>query len=259
MFSSPQSWQEAGISATAELTKAPQSADHRAARYRAVAAVLFVLAVATAVLLAKDFLTLDRLRNEQFRLLAFVDQRYVLAVAIFVLVYVIACACAVPGIVLLTIAGGLVFKPVPATAYIAFGATLGAIILYVVTRFVATDWVMARAGPWAQRTEEGFRRNAWTYMFLLRLIPLFPFVMVNFVAALLRVPFKVFVVGTFFGVLPGTFVYATLGAGIGDVLAMGSEIDFAGALLQPSVIGALAGLAALAVIPLVYRKFAARP
>lgn len=254
MLLSPQSWQEAGISATAELTKVP-----RAARRRAVAAVLFVLAVATAVLLAKDFLTLDRLWNEQFRLLAFVDQHYVLAAAVFVLVYVIACACAVPGTVLMTIAGGLVFKPVLATAYIAFAATLGAILLYLVTRFVATDWVRARAGPWAQRTEEGFRRDAWTYMFLLRLIPVFPFVMINFVSALLRVPLKVFVVGTFFGILPGTFVYATLGAGIGDVLAMGSEIDFASAMLQPSVIGPLAGLAVLAIIPLAYKKLAARP
>ena len=221
--------------------------------------MLFVLAAATAVLLAKDFLTLDRLRNDQFRLLDFVDRHYVGAVAIYVLVYIAATACAVPGAVLLTIAGGLIFAPIPATAYIAVGATLGAVLLYLITRFVATDWVRARAGPWAQRAEDGFRRDAWTYMFLLRLIPAFPFVMVNFAAALLRVPLKVFIVGTFFGILPGTFVYATLGAGIGDVLALGSDIDFAGAMLQPSVIGALAGLVALALIPLAYKKFTGSP
>lgn len=212
-----------------------------------------------AIYLARDYLTLDRLRAEQDQLLAFVDRNYLAAVAAYLTVYALICTFAVPGSVFLTIAGGLVFTPFVATGYVAVGATAGATALYLITRYSATDWVRARTGPWAARLEDGFRRDAWSYMFILRLVPVFPFFIVNLASALIRVPFKVYVIGSFFGIMPGTFVYATLGAGISDILAMGGDVDLVGVLRQPTVIGSFAGLAALAVVPLIYKKFASRP
>lgn len=230
----------------------PDAAGNR----RLAVAVGFILLAGLVIFTARDVLTVDRLREEQHLLAAFVDRNYVAAVAVYLLAYAVLCACAVPGTVLLTIAGGLIFSPLVATVYVAASATTGAIALYLITRYAATDWVRARTGPWAARLEAGFRRDAWSYMFILRLVPLFPFVMINLASALLRVPFKVYAIGTLFGVMPGTFVYATLGAGIGDVLAMGDKVDLAGALLQPTVIGSFVGLAVLAVVPLAYKRLA---
>lgn len=225
-------------------------------RKRLLAAIAFAVVAASVIAVARDVLTIDRLRAEQLWLVDVVQRHYVIAVVAFVCAYAVLCACAVPGIVLLTIAGGFVFSPIPATAFIAVGATAGAVALYLIVRFTATDWVHARVGPWAGRLEDGFRRNAWSYLLILRLVPLFPFVVVNLTAAFLRVPFRIYVIGTFFGLMPGTFVYATLGAGIGDVLAAGGTLDLRGALMQPNVIGSLGGLAVLAILPLLYKRWA---
>ena len=92
---------------------------------------------------------------------------------------------------------------------------------------------------------------------MLRLVPLFPFFLVNLVPAFLGVSLRLYVVGTFIGIIPGTFVFATVGAGLGSVFDQGGEFSAAG-ILTPQIITALVGLAVLALIPVVYKKIKAR-
>ena len=207
---------------------------------------------------ARDYLTLESLNANRGRLLEFVEANAVSAVLIFVGVYIAAVALSVPGAIWLTIAGGFVFGPLAATLYIVAAATMGAAIVFTLARYVFADVLRARAGTALKKMEAGFTANALSYMLVLRLVPLFPFFLVNLVPAFLGVSLRTFVIGTFFGIIPGTFVFATVGAGLGDALAAGAEVDPSAVLRQPTVIGALLGLAALALVPAIYRRIKRR-
>ena len=105
--------------------------------------------------------------------------------------------------------------------------------------------------------ESGFRENALNYLLVLRLIPLFPFFVVNLVPAFLGVSLRIYVLGTLVGIIPGSFVYATVGAGLGSIFDSGEEFSLKG-ILTPEIVTALVGLAILAIVPVIYKKFRAR-
>jgi uncharacterized membrane protein YdjX (TVP38/TMEM64 family) len=106
--------------------------------------------------------------------------------------------------------------------------------------------------------EAGFRENALSYLLVLRLIPLFPFWLVNLVPAFLGVSTFTYVIGTFFGIIPGTFVFASVGNGLGAVLDAGEDPDAAAIIFQPAVLGPLVALAVLSLLPVAYKKYQAR-
>ena len=105
--------------------------------------------------------------------------------------------------------------------------------------------------------EEGFRRDALSYLLVLRLIPIFPFWLVNIVPAFLGVPLRTYVLGTFVGIIPGSFVYASVGNGLGAVFDAGGTPDL-GIIFAPAILLPIVGLAVLALLPIVYRRFKAR-
>jgi len=112
----------------------------------------------------------------------------------------------------------------------------------------------ARAGPWVRRFEAGFRRNGLNYLLVLRLIPIVPFWLLNLVAGAIGLRLRTYVIGTFVGMIPVTFIYASLGSGLGTVIGQGRPPDLA-ILLHPSVSLPILGLAALALLPIVYRRW----
>jgi uncharacterized membrane protein YdjX (TVP38/TMEM64 family) len=175
----------------------------------------------------------------------------------FIVAYAALVAVSVPGAALLTITGGFLFGPWLGTAYTVVGATAGATIVFLAAR-AGLAGLAARAGPWARRIEEGFRDNALNYLMVLRLIPLFPFWLVNLVAGAAGLPLSVFVLGTFVGIIPVTFILASLGNGLGALVAEGRSPDI-GILFQPSVLLPILGLAVLALLPVVIKRFRSAP
>lgn len=171
---------------------------------------------------------------------------------VYVLIYAVAVACSVPGATVMSVAGGYMFGQVPATAYTVVGATLGATALFLIARTALGDVLRAKAGPAIKKMEAGFQENALSYLLVLRLIPLFPFWLVNLVPAFLGVSLRTFVIGTFFGIIPGTFVYVSIGAGLESLLHQGEACSLSGAL-TPQVVTALVGLAVLALLPVAYK------
>ena len=220
-------------------------------------AVLIGALVLVFLLGIDDYLSLDALRDNREWLLAQVADHRLLSVLIFMVAYASAVALSVPGATVLTIAGGFLFGQILATAYAVVAATVGATIVFIVARSALHDVLRARAGPWLKRMEAGFAENGFSYMLVLRLIPIFPFFVVNLVPAFLGVPLGTYVVGTFFGIIPGTFVYASVGAGLGSIFESGAELTPAG-VLTPEIITALVGLALLALLPVIYKRLAAR-
>ena len=204
-----------------------------------------------------DYLSFEALSQHRADLVAFAAANTVLSVVAFVLVYVLITALSLPGGVWMTLAGGFVFGGALAGVYVVIGATIGATLIFLAARYAFADLFRARAGSALSKMEAGFRKNALNYLLVLRLVPLFPFWLVNLVPALLDVKLRTYMVATFVGIIPGTFVYAYVGAGLGAVFESGVAPDL-GVIFQPAVFLPLLGLAVLAVIPIIYQKMKAK-
>ena len=204
------------------------------------------------------YLSFEVLRENRVALLSWVEQQGLVAGLIFMAVYAAAVAFSLPGGAVLSITGGFLFGTVLGALYIVIGATVGATALFIIAKTALGDFLRAKAGPWLQKMEAGFRENALSYLLVLRLVPLFPFFVVNLVPAFLGVSLGTYIIGTFFGIIPGVFVFASVGAGLGSIFDAGETFSASG-ILTPQIIIALVGLAVLALIPVVYKKIKARP
>ncbi len=204
------------------------------------------------------YVTFQALNDNRMVLTAFVENQGALAVLAFILVYALSTALSLPGGAILTVTGGFLFGTWFGTLYAVIGATAGAIAVFLIAKTSLGETLRAKAGPALRKMEAGFRENALSYLLVLRLIPLFPFFLVNIVPAFLGVSLRTYALATFFGIIPGAFVFASVGSGIGSVFdQMNAEFDPA-SVLTPQVITALVGLALLSLLPIAYKKFKAR-
>lgn len=194
------------------------------------------------------FLTLEALKENRDRLLAFTDANYAGTVGLFIISYIAVTGLSLPGAVILTLAGGFLFGSVSATLFVNLGATTGATLAFLVARYLLRDAVEQKFGWWLGPFQEGFNRNAFSYLMTLRLIPLFPFFIVNLVSGLTRVNLGTYVAATALGIIPGSFVYAYAGQQLGTINSL-KEIA------SPNVIAAFVLLGLLALVPSVYKKF----
>ncbi len=223
-------------------------------------APLIVIAAALAAFFALGlhrYFTLDALRDNREALRGWAAADPLVACALFFIAYAAAVAISFPGASILTIFGGYLFGLWVGTPLIVCAATLGATIIFLAARTALSDYLSKRAGGFAKRMEKGFREGELSYMFVLRLAPVFPFWGVNIAAGLLGVSLRNFVIGTFFGIIPGSFVYASIGAAAGAAFDAGEDISLAGVLLKPETLTPIAGLIVLALIPVFLKRKAA--
>lgn len=221
---------------------------------------LLCLAALIALALAMGWhrmLSLDLLRERRAWLVGFVADRFVVAVALYAALYVVVVALSLPGGTIMTVAGGFLFGAWAATPIVVVAATIGATILFVAARSAFGDLLRAKAGPFLRRMEEGFRANAFWYLLSLRLVPAFPFFAVNLVPALLGVALPTYVLATVIGIVPGTFVFASFGAGLGEIFDRGEMVSLK-AVLTPGITVALVGFAVLALVPVAIKRWRAR-
>ena len=218
--------------------------------------VLIAGLVAFFALGLQRYLSFDVLRDNREALLNWVDRQGLLAGLVYIVVYAVAVAFSLPGGAVMSITGGFLFGTLWGSIYILIGATLGATALFLIAKTALGNFLRAKAGPWLQRMEAGFRENALSYLLVLRLVPLFPFFVVNLVPAFLGVPLSTYVLGTALGIIPGVFVFASVGAGLGSIFDSGQSFSASG-ILTPQIVIALVGLAVLALIPVAYKKIRA--
>ena len=197
-----------------------------------------------------DYVSFYALRDHREVLLQFVASHGVRAALLFMACYAVVIAFSIPGGAVMTIAGGFFFGTIAGTVYVVIAATVGATALFLAARTALGDTLRARAGPAMKKMEAGFRKNA----LVLRLVPLFPFWLVNLVPALLGVPLGTYLIATFVGIIPGTFVYVSVGNGLGAVFDAGEMPDLS-IVFAPDILIPLVGLALLALVPVAYKKF----
>jgi uncharacterized membrane protein YdjX (TVP38/TMEM64 family) len=191
-------------------------------------------------------------------LTAFIAAHRVTAVIVYMAGYAVAVALSLPISLILTLAGGFLFGLWDATLYVVMAATLGATVLFLAARSAMGQGLRGRAGPAVARMEKGFRENAMSYLLFLRLTPVFPFWLVNLVAAVVGIPVRTFVLATFLGIIPASFVYASAGHGLGALFESEQSCD-PRVLLSARVVLPLVGLALLALVPVFYKKLRGNP
>lgn len=236
--------------------------------------VIIVLALVAAVLLSdwRSALSLETLVRHRMAIEAFLAEHRLAGLAIYILLYIVVVALSVPGAVWLTIAGGFLFGAVVGTVATVVSATIGATIIFLIAQSAIGETLLRRAGPRAGKVAEGIRADAFHYLLFLRLVPAFPFFLINLAAALVAVRPTTFVAATMIGIIPGTVAFTLAGAGLDSVIAAQAAsledcmaagrsdctVDFDPAqVLTPQLLAALVALGIVALIPVAVRRWRA--
>ncbi|UUX48120.1 TVP38/TMEM64 family protein [Nisaea acidiphila] len=225
---------------------------------RLLPVLLLVLATGLFFGLGLDrYVSLELLRENRDLLTGFVTDHYLVAALVFIGLYAVVTGLSVPGAAVLTLSGGFLFGTVGGTAYAVIGATLGATAIFLAARTAFADVLRRRAGRAIGMMREGFRKDAFNYLLFLRLVPAFPFFLVNLVPAFLGVSTRTYVLATVIGIIPGGFVFASVGAGLGSIFDQEGEIGLAD-VMTPEIILAMVGLGVLALVPVAAKRFLGR-
>ena len=209
----------------------------------------------------------------------FIADNLLYALLIYAATYIVVVALSLPGGLVMTLTGGLLFGWQISAPVTIIAATIGATIIFLVAKTSFGESLANSAGPWLAKLQDGFRENAWSYLLFLRLVPAFPFAVVNLAPALLGVPLRTYFFGTLFGIMPGTTTFSVLGAGLGSVIAGQSKtfnacvtqngggqkvidtcpFDFdPSALVTKEILLAFTLMGAVALIPVAYKKWGKR-
>ncbi len=219
-------------------------------------------------------LTLENIAAHRQTLKSFLSTHAVLAPLIYAAIYTVVVALSLPGALALTLTGGLLFGCLLGGTLAVIAATSGATVVFLIARSSLGDALTHKAGPWLAKLRAGFQKDALSYLLFLRLVPAFPFWLVNLAPALLGIPLKTYVIGTFIGILPGTFAFASAGAGLDSIIAAakaehaacvtakGAQLCTlhinAGSLVTKELLLAFVLLGFIALIPTVLKRWRAR-
>lgn len=219
---------------------------------------LLVILLAAGLLAAHHFdlisyLSFSSLKANHEALQEWTSSHYLQSVLGYILVYCLTVAFSIPGAVFVSLAGGLMFGPV-ATIYVVIGATMGATIVFLAVKTAIGEWFARRVSGRLARMEKGFNEHAFNYLLFLRLLPIFPFWLINIGAGLLAVPLRTFVIATFIGIIPGAFVYVMVGNSLHTVFATNQAPNLS-IIFKPTILLPLVGLAFLSLMPILYQKY----
>jgi uncharacterized membrane protein YdjX (TVP38/TMEM64 family) len=222
-------------------------------------ALLLLLAVGLLAGGLGHLLSLEALRTHEAALRTFIEAHRIVALLAFVILYMVATATSLPGATILTLAGGYLFGTWLGGATV-IGATLGAVIVFfaVQTSLGAVLREKAeRSGGKLKAVIDGVEAGAFGYILTLRLIPRAPFWLVNVAAALAGAPLRSYAGATFIGIMPATFIYSGMGAGIGEVVARGQAPDLR-VIFEPHILAPLVALGLLSLAITLYQRLRAR-
>jgi uncharacterized membrane protein YdjX (TVP38/TMEM64 family) len=258
----------------------PSNRDHSASRQaaRGWARLAPLLAIVALIALAYSLgfqheLSFETVVRNRSAIDAFVGGHGLVAVVGYIALYTVAVSLSLPGAALLTVISGFLFGPLIGSAAAGIGALAGATLVFLVARTAAGEFLTRCCGPFAARLSAGFRADAFNYLLFLRLVPLFPFWLVNLASALFGVRLATFVAATAIGILPATVIFAMFGAGLDSVIAAQErqynaciaagrsdcrvEFDLSH-VFTPTLLVALAGVGILALVPVVARRLLGR-
>jgi len=196
-------------------------------------------------------LTLESLKANRQALLDFYAAHTLAMVAGFMAVYIIQTALSLPGAAILSLAAGAIFGSIMGTVYAVISASIGATLAFLVTRYLLRDMVLGRFGKRLEGMNRELEQRGFNYLLFLRLVPIFPFFLINLAAGLTRLPLRTFMLGTLLGIIPGGFVFVNAGASLAGITSLSG-------IASPRVLGSFALLGLFALIPVFYNKLTRR-
>jgi len=224
-------------------------------------APLIVIALALTAFFVFDgpsYVNLESLKENRAYLSGLVADNFVLMFLAFIALYALLVGISFPGAGFLSIFGGFLFGTMTGAFGIVIGATIGACIIFTVVKTALGESMAQKMGPYMAKFEEGLKKNELSYLFILRLVPIFPFFVVNVVPALFDVKFRNYFISTLLGIIPGAIVYASIGDGAAAIFEQGGDLKLSGVMTEPRVLFPIIGLIILSLIPVAYNKFKAQ-
>lgn len=192
------------------------------------------------------YLTLEGLKANRARLEELRAAHSLLFAGVFVAVYIAQTAFSLPGAAILSLASGAIFGVLQGTLYVVTSATAGAVLAFLVSRTLLRDWVAKTFGGRMEAIDRGLRENGFSYLLFLRLVPAFPFFLVNMACGVTGLPLRTYAVGTLLGIIPGSLVYVNAGASLAAVESIGQ-------IAGPRVLGSFALLGLFALLPAILK------
>lgn len=219
------------------------------------------------------YLSLELLAKNREFLANYVRENWLWAILAYAVAYALTTALSLPVGAVLTIIGGFLFGWLAAAIATVLSATAGATLVFAVAKSTLGEFLRQRAGPFVKKLSDGFNDDAFGYLMFLRLVPIFPFWLINIAPALFNVKLRTYVITTFLGIIPGTLAIALLGSGLGSVIdrqkavydaclalkgAAACSFDIqVGALLTPQLLAAFVALGIVALIPVAIKRWKA--
>ena len=215
--------------------------------------IAILLAVLVLILLFNllnlgQYLNLTYLKESQAAFAAYYTEHKVITLLSYMLIYITATALSLPGAAILTLAGGALFGLVTGSIIISFSSTIGATLACIVSRYLLRDWVQGKFGDKLQKINEGMEQEGGFYLFTLRLVPIFPFFIINLVMGLTKIRLKTFYWVSQLGMFPATVVYVNAGKELG-------RIDSLSGILSP---GLILSFVLLGIFPITAKKILGR-
>lgn len=211
----------------------------------AVITLLLALTILFIVTDAANLISLEGFKQRQVDIQAFVSDNPLLSAGGYLAIYILVAALSIPGAAVLTLIGGALFGLLQGTLLVSFASTIGASGAFLISRYLLRNSVEQRFSNASKKINKGIAKDGNFYLFGLRLVPLFPFFVINLVMGLTRLPLRKFFWVSQLGMLPGTLVFVNAGTQL-------SELDNVGGILSPEIIGSFM---LLGVFPLIARKF----
>ena len=214
-------------------------------------AILLIMAGLITLFFSADlgkYLTLEALKENRQTLADFYETHRVATVGIFMVVYIVQTALSLPGAAILSLAAGALFGAVMGTFYTNIAATIGATLAFLVTRYLFHDSIQNKFGSRLSRLNMELEKRGLSYLLFLRLVPVFPFFLINLGAGLTKLPLRTFFFGTMIGIIPGGFVYCNAGASLASITSLGD-------IASPRLLGSFALLGLFALMPVFYSKY----
>ncbi|MEW6086888.1 MAG: TVP38/TMEM64 family protein [bacterium] len=194
-----------------------------------------------------EYFTFEDLKNNKEHLRNFVKQNYFESVLLYFCVYILVVSLSIPGAAVLSLAGGYLFGTIPGAVYVNFGATIGSGIVFLLCRYLLGEWIQERYKDKLARFNDEINKNGQNYLLTLRLIPVFPFFLINILASLTTVPFTTFIWTTSAGILPASLVYTFAGSQLNNISSLRD-------ILSPKILLSFLLLAFIAFIPVIWNK-----
>ncbi len=209
-----------------------------------VLAIGTILGISFFVFDLHQYLTIDYLKQQQQAFAGFYADNRFLTIAIYMAIYILIAALSLPGAAIMTLAGGALFGLWTGLVAVSFASTIGATLAFLVSRFLLRDWVQDKFGAKLAAFNAGVEKDGAFYLFSLRLVPIFPFFMINLAMGLTPLKTVLFYIVSQIGMLPGTFVYVNAGTELG-------KIESAAGILSP---GLLLSFVLLGIFPIIAKK-----